>query len=201
MAGVTTDALAAPYITTPDALVTSFRRRAAAESLVDVAYCTVDTPIARLTVAATPRGVVATSYADADTLLPLVARRVSPRVLEAPERLDDVRRQLDDYFARRRTNFELPLDWSLVGSDFGRAVLGMTQRIGYGERSTYQHVAALTGHPAASRAVGNALGANPLCIVVPCHRVLRTGGGLGGYAGGLDAKAALLALESQVSRD
>ncbi|MFN2626604.1 MAG: cysteine methyltransferase, partial [Mycobacteriales bacterium] len=115
MAGVTTDALAAPYITTPDALVTSFRRRAAAESLVDVAYCTVDTPIARLTVAATPRGVVATSYADADTLLPLVARRVSPRVLEAPERLDDVRRQLDDYFARRRTNFELPLDWSLVG--------------------------------------------------------------------------------------
>jgi methylated-DNA-[protein]-cysteine S-methyltransferase len=119
---------------------------------------------------------------------------VSPRILEAPARLDPVRRELDEYFEGRRTRFELPIDWTLVDG-FGRRVLEATAAIPFGGTSTYAQVATLAGSPRGSRAAGNALGANPLPIVVPCHRVLRTGGGLGGYTGGLGRKETLLRIE------
>jgi methylated-DNA-[protein]-cysteine S-methyltransferase len=123
-----------------------------------------------------------------------LAEDVSPRLLEAPARLDSIRRQLDEYFEGRRTRFEVPLDWRL-SHGFGRRVLRHTARIPYGDVSTYKEVAAAAGSPRAFRAAGNALGGNPIPIVVPCHRVLHTGGGLGGYGGGLDRKEFLLELE------
>jgi methylated-DNA-[protein]-cysteine S-methyltransferase len=186
----------APLSGDPARAAGRFADRAAAEGLADVAYATVDSPLGALLAAATPRGLVRLAYADNgfDAVLSRLAARISPRVLEAPERLDEVRRELEDYFAGRRRRFELPIDWALVGP-FGRRVLEATSGIAYGEVSTYKEVAGRTGNPRASRATGNALGANPIPIVVPCHRVLRTGGGLGGYTGGLDIKRALLAIE------
>jgi methylated-DNA-[protein]-cysteine S-methyltransferase len=118
-------------------------------------------------------------------------------VIEAPERLDDVRRELHEYFEGERRSFDLQVDRSLLGP-FARKVLGRTALIPYGEVSTYARVAAAAGNPRASRAAGNALARNPIPIVIPCHRVLRTGGGMGGYAGGLDRKARLLALEGAI---
>ena len=129
-----------------------------------------------------------------DEVLEDLARRVSPRVLEAPGRLDDARRQLDDYFEGRRPEFDLPVDLSLVGPFAGR-VLERTAAIPSGEVLTYGQVASEIGHDRASRAVGNALGSNPIPIVVPCHRVVRSGGGLGGYTGGVRRKEHLLGLE------
>ena len=168
--------------------------RAAAEGLVDVAYTVADSAIGRLVLAVTDRGLVACSYAAEDDVLGRLAARVSPRVLRVPRRLDEVRRQLDDYLAGRRRAFDLPVDLALAG-DFGRAVLTATARVPYGRTASYADIAAGAGRPAAVRAVGNALGANPVCVVVPCHRVLRTGGGLGGYAGGVEVKERLLRLE------
>lgn len=167
---------------------------AEARGLVDVAYGTIDSPLGRLLVAASERGVVLIAYESDHDPLDLLARRVSPRILEVPARVDHARRQLDEYFAGRRRDFELVLDWSPL-SGFTRRVLEATARIPYGEVSTYRAVASEAGSPAAVRAAGNALGANPLPIVVPCHRVLRTGGGLGGYTGGLHKKEQLLRLE------
>ena len=166
------------------------------QGLVDVAYAVVATPVGDLVAAATPRGLVLLGYEDGrlDERLELLARRVSPRVLEAPARLDAPRRQLDEYFEGRRRDFELPIDWVLVRG-FGREVLRATARIPYGQVATYRDVATEAGSPRAVRAAGNALGANPMPIVVPCHRVVRTGGGLGGYTGGLERKERLLALE------
>ena len=129
-----------------------------------------------------------------DAVLDHLALLVSPRVLEAPARLDDVRRQLDDFFAGRRHGFAVAIDWALT-TGFTRRVLEATAAIGFGQVSTYRDVAAAAGSPKATRAAGNALGANPVPIVVPCHRVLRTGGGLGGYTGGVDKKERLLARE------
>lgn len=171
-------------------------RRAADEGLLDVAYALHDSPLGTLTVMVTPRGLVRLSYpgeAVEDQLVEL-AQRVSPRILEAPERTDVVRRQLDDYFNGRRRRFEVPIDWSLVRG-FAGDVLRATARIPFGAVSTYREVAAEAGSPRAYRAAGNALGRNPLPIVVPCHRVLHAGGGLGGYTGGLDRKRYLLQLE------
>ena len=166
------------------------------QGLVVVAYAVVATPVGDLVAAATPRGLVLLGYEDGrlDERLELLARRVSPRVLEAPARLDAPRRQLDEYFEGRRRDFELPIDWVLVRG-FGREVLRATARIPYGQVATYRDVATEAGSPRAVRAAGNALGANPMPIVVPCHRVVRTGGGLGGYTGGLERKERLLALE------
>ena len=174
--------------------------RAAEEGLLDVAYTSVDSPLGPLVVAATPKGLVRVSYTEfrgEDEVLEDLARRVSPRVLEAPARLDGVRRELDEYFEGRREEFETPIDWSYLAG-FTREVLRATARIGFGEVSTYAGVAEAAGSPRAVRAAGNALGANPMPVVVPCHRVLRTGGSLGGYTGGLERKEFLLRLEGKL---
>jgi methylated-DNA-[protein]-cysteine S-methyltransferase len=171
--------------------------RAEAEGLLDVAYTSVDSPLGPLVVAATPKGLVRVSYSEfrgEDEVLEELARRVSPRVLEAPARLDPVRRELDEYFEGRRHGFDVPIDWSYLAG-FTREVLRATARIGFGEVSTYAGVAAEAGSPRAVRAAGNALGGNPMPVVVPCHRVLRTGGTLGGYTGGIERKEFLLRLE------
>jgi methylated-DNA-[protein]-cysteine S-methyltransferase len=171
--------------------------RAEAEGLLDVAYTSVDSPLGPLVVAATPQGLVRVSYSefrDEDEVLEELARRVSPRVLEAPARLDPMRRELDEYFDGRRQAFDVPIDWSYLAG-FTREVLRATARIGFGEVSTYAGVAAEAGSPRAVRAAGNALGSNPMPVVVPCHRVLRSGGTLGGYTGGLEKKEFLLRLE------
>jgi methylated-DNA-[protein]-cysteine S-methyltransferase len=170
--------------------------RAAEAGLLDVAYATVDSPLGPLVVAATPRGLVRLAYPDRapDAVLEDLAARVSPRVLEAPGRLDGIRRELDEYFEGRRRGFEAPVDLSLVRG-FTRRVLRAAVRIPYGRVSTYGQVAGRAGSPRASRAAGNALGSNPIPVVVPCHRVVHAGGGLGGYTGGLDRKRFLLELE------
>jgi methylated-DNA-[protein]-cysteine S-methyltransferase len=172
--------------------------RADAEGLVDVAYTSTDSPVGPLLVAATPTGLVRLAFEreDDDEVLDELARRVSPRVLEAPGRLDLVRRELDEYFDRRRDHFDLPLDWRL-SAGFRRVVLEtLLADVGYGHTVSYLELATLVGNPKASRAVGTAMATNPIPIVVPCHRVLRTGGQLGGYGGGLPAKVRLLELES-----
>jgi methylated-DNA-[protein]-cysteine S-methyltransferase len=176
------------------------RRRLASaadsEGLVDVAYARIDSPIGELLLAATPRGLVRVGFPDEDedVTLARLATRISPRVLERPERLDRARRELDQYFAGRRRGFDLELDWQLTGG-FRRRVLEATARIPFGETSTYTEMASAAGSPRAHRAAGSALGSNPLPVVVPCHRVLRLGGALGGYGGGLEVKEMLLRLE------
>jgi methylated-DNA-[protein]-cysteine S-methyltransferase len=179
-----------------DAFGAALARRAAEEGVLDVAHGAYDSPLGRLTVIVTPRGLVRLSYPHEgiDAQLRELADRISPRILEAPERTDDVRRQLDAYFAGRRRSFEVPIDWRLVRG-FAADVLRATARIPFGETSSYREVAAAAGSPNAYRAAGNALGSNPVPIVVPCHRVLHAGGGLGGYTGGLDRKRYLLTLE------
>jgi methylated-DNA-[protein]-cysteine S-methyltransferase len=181
--------------------MTALRQRladaAAREGLLDVAYRTVDSPVGSLLLAATPRGLVRVAFASEghDAVLQRLAERVSPRVLEAPARLDDVARELDEYFAGRRRTFAVPLDLSL-SSGFRRTVLGHLPDMAFGSTETYTQVASAVGNPRAVRAVGSACATNPLPVVVPCHRVLRSDGSLGGYLGGLDAKRALLELES-----
>jgi methylated-DNA-[protein]-cysteine S-methyltransferase len=174
--------------------------RAAHEHLLDVAYTTLDSPVGPVLVAATRRGLVRISFGavyDEDAVLADLCARVSPRIVEAPSYFDAVRQELDEYFHGQRTRFDLPLDWSLTGG-FGRRVLEHTARIPYGGVSSYKEVAAKAGSPRGARAAGNALGANPIPIVVPCHRVLATGGGLGGYGGGIDRKEFLLKLEGAI---
>ena len=175
-----------------------FVERALHEDLVDVAYTTVGSPLGELLVAGTTRGLVRIAYVDGtgegDEVLSALAVRLSPRVLEAPGRLDDARRQLDAYFEGRRSGFDLSLDLSLAGP-FAERVLTRTAAIPFGRVATYGEVADEIGHPRGGRAVGNALGSNPLPIVVPCHRVVRTGGGIGGYTGGRERKEHLLGLE------
>lgn len=185
---------AAPFDTA--SLRSALVRRAADEGLLDVAYGTVDSPLGTLTVMVTPRGLVRLSYPGegVEGQLQQLADHVSPRILEAPERTDEVRRQLDAYFAGRRAGFDVPIDWRLVRG-FAGEVLRATARIPFGSVSSYREVATAAGSPNAYRAAGNALGSNPIPIVVPCHRVLHAGGGLGGYTGGLERKRYLLQLE------
>ena len=180
----------------PDQSLRALPERALREGLVDVGYGYVDSPLGRLTVAATPRGLLRIAYpaGDPDLVLEELAAKVSPRLLEAPSYIDDVRRELDEYFEGRRQRFELPVDWRLTRG-FVRRVLQATANIGYGEVRTYRDVATRAGSPRAVRAAGNALGSNPLPVVVPCHRVVRTGGALGGYTGGIGRKEFLLGLE------
>lgn len=174
-----------------------FADRAAAEGLLDVAYATVDTPFGPLLVAATPRGLVKVSFPhvyDSEETLEELATKISPRVLEAPGRLDDVRRQLDRYFEGELHEFDLRLDWQLTDGFRKRAQRAIA-RIPYGKTRSYTEIARSAGNERAVRAAGTACGANPIPIVVPCHRVLRSGGALGGYGGGLPMKEALLRLE------
>ncbi len=170
---------------------------AATGGLLDVAFASTDSPIGRLTLAATPAGLVRLAFdtEEHDAVLDELAARLSPRLLEAPARLDEARRELEEYFAGRRDRFDLRLDWSLTRG-FHRAVLDATVRIPYGRTETYRSVATAAGSPGAVRAAGTALARNPIPIVVPCHRVLRTDGGMGGYRGGLERKDLLLRLEA-----
>ncbi len=167
----------------------------------DVSYVVEDTPIGRMLLARTVSGaIVASAFVPTDDaedrLLDRLAHVVSPRVLRQPRALDATRRELEDYLAGRRRGFSTPVDLALA-TPFQRAVLGrLADRVGYGERATYGELARAIGRPSASRAVGAALGANPLCVVVPCHRVVASTGALTGYAGGLAAKEFLLGLES-----
>lgn len=169
---------------------------AEAEGLLDVAYTTIDSPVGTLLLAATPRGLVRVAYdvENHDRVLSALSRRLSPRVLRAPARLDPAARELGEYFSGRRRAFDLPLDLSL-SSGFRQLVQRHLPEIGYGQTRTYGQVAALVGNPRAIRAVGTACATNPLPVVVPCHRVLRADGTPGGYIGGPGAKQALLRLE------
>jgi methylated-DNA-[protein]-cysteine S-methyltransferase len=193
------DRLAPPTFDPADAAAAA--RRFAASAPADVHYALVDSPIGTLVAAATPLGLATLSYEDfdggVDAVLDSLASKLSPRMLEAPARLDDVRRELDEYFAGRRRDFDLPIDWALA-SAFGRRVLEATAEIPFGQVSTYGAVAAQAGNAKASRAAGRALGANPIPIVVPCHRVIGAGGRLTGYTGGLHRKVALLEIEGVV---
>ncbi|MGW1108639.1 methylated-DNA--[protein]-cysteine S-methyltransferase [Streptomyces sp. NPDC002540] len=170
---------------------------AQAAALVDIAYTVVDSPVGRLLLAATGRGLIRVAYAveDHDKVLQTLADKVSPRILHAPGRLDTAAREMDEYFERRRQAFDLPLDLSL-SKGFRQLVQQHLPQIGYGQTRSYRQVAELVGSPKAVRAVGTACATNPLPVVVPCHRVLRTDGTLGGYIGGLEAKTALLELEA-----
>lgn len=174
--------------------------RAATEGLLDVAFTHIDSPLGRLLVAATPRGMVRLAYPteDRDTVLVGLASAVSPRVLEAPRPLEPLVRQLDEYFSGQRRTFEVPIDWSLT-TGFQRKVLESLSGVPYGGVTSYGELAARAGSPRAARATGNALGANPIPIIVPCHRVIRSGGALGGYVGGTDRKELLLRLEGAPS--
>jgi methylated-DNA-[protein]-cysteine S-methyltransferase len=163
--------------------------------LLDVAYRTVDSPVGPLLLAATPAGLVRVAYGSPDEALTSLADKVSPRILHAPGRLDAVARQLDEYFARTRHTFDVPLDLRLA-SGFRRSVLDHLPDIGYGRTASYADVAAAAGSPRAVRAVGTACALNPVPVVLPCHRVVRSDGSMGRYAGGDDAKRTLLALEA-----
>lgn len=176
--------------------LSTLAERAAAEDLLDVAYAMTDSPFGPLLLATTPRGLVRVGLPnqDADELLVDLSNRVSPRVIEAPAALDEVRRELDLYFEGRLTEFGLPLDWRL-SKDFRRRVLRAIVRIPYGQTRSYTEMARRAGNERAVRAAGTACGSNPIPLVVPCHRVLRSGGGLGGYGGGLPMKEGLLQLE------
>jgi methylated-DNA-[protein]-cysteine S-methyltransferase len=174
----------------------ALRDRAAAEGLLDVAYATADSPFGTLLLAKTPRGLVRLGLPgeDVEAMLADLAGRISPRVLQDPASLDEERRELDDYFAGRRHAFELPIDWQLSGGFLLRARQGIAA-IPYGETRTYTDLARAAGNERAVRAAGSACSRNPIPLVVPCHRVLRSDGSLGGYAGGLEMKERLLELE------
>jgi methylated-DNA-[protein]-cysteine S-methyltransferase len=180
------------------AAVAAAAARFAAHAEPDVAYAVVDSPIGALVAAATPQGLVRLAYEDfnggLDAVLQRLADKLSPRILENPKRLDTVRRELDEYFAGTREDFDVPIDWALY-SDFGRRVLQATAAIPFGQTASYGDVAREAGNAKASRAAGRALGANAIPIIVPCHRVIGTSGKLTGYTGGMHRKEALLRLE------
>ena len=179
----------------PPDLTDAFER----SGLIDVSYIVEDSPVGRLLLAATGDGLVCLHYVNGDEdlerSLQELAMRISPRVLLAPRRLDASRRELDEFFDGRRRDFDIPLDFALIKPGFTRRVLEQTAHIPFGETVTYKGIAGRAGNERAFRAAGTALGSNPLPIVVPCHRVLHSGGGLGGYTGGLDIKRRLLAIE------
>jgi methylated-DNA-[protein]-cysteine S-methyltransferase len=179
------------------ALRSRLTERAEREDLVDVAYRIVDSPIGPLLVAASSTGLVRVAFESEghDAVLDRLAGQISPRIMRMPARTDDVARQLDEYFAGRRHEFDLPLDLQLV-SGFRRTVISHLPDIAYGSTASYKAVAAMAGNPTAVRAVGSACSHNPVPVVVPCHRVVRSDGSIGNYLGGVDAKAALIALES-----
>ena len=173
-------------------------RAAQVGDLLDIAYRTVDSAVGPLLLAATPQGLLRVAFASEGQELVLadLAQRISPRVLQAPTRLDPVAKQLDEYFTGRRHAFDVALDWSL-SQGFRRRVLGLLATdIAYGTSASYAKLALLSGSPRAVRAVGTACATNPIPIVVPCHRVIRSDGTMGNYRGGPAVKRALLDLEN-----
>ena len=180
-----------------DRLHARLERDADAADMLDVAYRTIDTPVGTLLLAATTAGLVRVAYdvEGHDAVLAGLADRISPRVLRAPARLDNAARQIDEYFAKRRTVFEVPVDLRLA-EGFRRNVIEHLRDIGYGRRESYAAVAAAIGNPRAVRAVGTACAHNPLPVVIPCHRVVRSDGSTGQYVGGPLAKSTLLDLEA-----
>ena len=188
-----------PFAATDDAMARLHERlvaRAEEEHLLDVGYRTVDSPVGSLLLAATDRGLVRVAFVGEghDAVLEMLARVVSPRILRAPQRLDRAARELDEYFAGRRTDFDLAVDLRLAHG-FRLEVLRHLREIGYGATESYAVVAAAAGSPRAVRAVGTACATNPVPVVVPCHRVVRSDGTAGAYRGGPEAKLTLLALE------
>jgi methylated-DNA-[protein]-cysteine S-methyltransferase len=188
----------------PDATEADLRRLhdrladgAAAQGILDVAYRTLDTPVGTLLLAATQTGLIRVAYQseDHEEVLATLAARISPRILHAPRRLDAAARELEEYFAGRRRGFDLPLDFSL-STGFRRLVLDHLSEIAYGHTASYAAVAAAAGNPRAVRAAATACATNPLPVVVPCHRVVRSDGSVGGYVGGPAAKQTLLRLEA-----
>ena len=171
------------------------------EQLADVSYGPVDSPFGTLHAAVTPRGLVRLAFPEEQepAMVEQLARRISPRVVRSHRPLDEVERELDEYFSGRRHSFSLQLDWRLI-TPFATRVLTRTSAIPYGGHSSYSEIAAEAGSPRGARAAGNALGSNPIPIVIPCHRVLHAGGGLGGYGGGLARKRFLLELEGVLEK-
>jgi methylated-DNA-[protein]-cysteine S-methyltransferase len=180
-----------------DSLQQRLAAAAETEGILDVAYDIVDTPVGPLLLAATDLGLVRVAYAgeDHDAVLQALADRISPRILRAPHRLATVRGQLDEYFGGRRRTFDVPLDWRL-SHGFRQLVLRTLPEVGYGQTASYSAIARLAGNPKAVRAVGTACATNPIPVVVPCHRVVRADGSMGGYLGGPEAKKVLLSLEA-----
>ena len=192
--------LAALYPVDDDDITRLHARLAAAadrNDFLDVAYRTVDSPVGALLIASTPAGLVRLAFSSEghDAVLQNLSDRISARLLHAPKRLDDVARQLDEYFSGRRHTFDVPLDWQL-SKGFRRVVLGhLAVDVGYGTTASYGALARLSGSPKAVRAVGTTCATNPIPVVVPCHRVVRSDGALGAYRGGPAAKRTLLDLE------
>jgi methylated-DNA-[protein]-cysteine S-methyltransferase len=188
-----------------DRAVQGMLARAERDGLIDVAYATVDSPFGELLVARTDRGVVrlklpshrGNQISDDEALADLAAY-VSPRVLEAPARLDEERRELEEYFEGKRDRFEVPVDWALTPAGFRSRALHAVARIPYGETRTYGQIAKQAGNARAFRAAGTACGRNPIPLIVPCHRVVQSGGGVGNYGGGPEMKRALLDLEGSL---
>ncbi len=182
---------------TVDRLHARLEADAAAAGLLDIAYRTIDSPIGTLLLATTEQGMLRVAFEreGLDSVLDGLARDVSPRVLRAPGRLDDAARELDEYFSSRRRSFDLPLDLRLARG-FRRTVLERLTDIGYGRTASYGQVAEAAGNPRAARAVGSACRTNPLPLIVPCHRVVRSDGTIGEYLGGVEAKRLLLSMEA-----
>ncbi|MDH4112148.1 MAG: methylated-DNA--[protein]-cysteine S-methyltransferase [Actinomycetota bacterium] len=178
----------------------SLAARAAGEGLVDVAVATMDSPVGELFVAVTSKGLVTVAYEteSREEVWQRLVRQVSPRVLEAAAPTDDARRELEEYFRAGRRRFDLGIDDRLM-SAFARSVLRATSSVGFGELATYGEIAARIDRPKAARAVGRALGSNPIPIVIPCHRIVGVSGSLTGYAGGLARKQTLLRLEGSLT--
>jgi methylated-DNA-[protein]-cysteine S-methyltransferase len=185
-----------------DRAVQGVLARAERDGLIDVAYAHVESPFGDLIVARTERGVVEValpthrgSRQREEQVLEQLATLVSPRVLESPSRLDEERRQLDEYFAGKRERFDVPVDWALTPKGFRNRALHAVARIPYGKTKTYAEIAKAAGNSRAFRAAGTACGHNPVPLIVPCHRVVQSGGGIGNYGGGPEMKRALLDLE------
>ena len=172
-----------------------FRDAAAAAGDLDAGYDMVDTPIGSIFIAATPAGLCRIAYdPEPDRVVENLARTVGVRVLRSPRSVDETRRQLDEYFEHRRTDFDLAIDLR-VADGFARRVLDELVHVPYGEVTTYGELARRAEHPRAARAVGTVMNRNPIPIVLPCHRVVGSTGSLTGYGGGLERKEALLKLE------